>query len=293
MDLSSGPGRQAGHSRTDGPEAKAFIEVASTTTVIAETPVRHAPHHDLTLTGILMDRARSLLAVMVLSTFILTFLVQPFRIPSESMERTLLVGDFLLVNKSIFGPPGHWGWLLPYRQPRHQDIVVFHFPLDPDDHVVKRLIGAPGDRVRLRDGVVYRNGQPLVEPYTEQRRAIQVGDIFRDDFPLGRFTDPGVDAHWWTELQNDLSQGDLVVPPDRYFVLGDNRTFSRDSRYWGFVPRRNIVGLPMLIYFSDREPSRTDPPPMPGPAQDDRLGNSVVGKIMNFARWNRTLRVVR
>lgn len=269
-----------------------LIEVSSTTIVIEEVEYRAQTTPPGVVGGLLLDRLRSLLAMFVLSTFVLTFILQPFRIPSESMERTLLVGDFLLVNKCIFGARGHWGWLLPYREPQHQDIVVFHFPLDPDDHVVKRLIGQPGDRVHLRDGVVYRNELALDEPYTVQRHAVSRGDLFRDDFPLSRFTDPGVDAHWWHELQRDVANGDLVVPSARYFVLGDNRTFSRDSRYWGFVPRANVVGLPMLVYFSVREPSRTDQEMIPGSAPDDRLGNSVRSRLTSFARWDRFLRVV-
>ena len=277
------------------------VEVVTTSVLIEEvryevrTDPPYRPGHHLNLSAIVLDRARSLMAVMILATFVLTFLVQPFRIPSESMERTLLVGDFLLVNKVIYSPPGHWGWLLPYRQPQRGDIVVFHFPLDPDDHVVKRLIGENGDHLHMLDGVVYRNGTPLIEPYTLQATS-PVNDgrhAFRDNFPAARFTDPGVDAHWWTELHHDLSHGNLVVPPDRYFVLGDHRDDSRDSRYWGFVPRENVVGMPLLIYFSVLEPSRSDRSPIPPSMQDDRLGNSAVGRILSFARWERTLRVVQ
>lgn len=289
------------HRRLQVGEESRIVEVVTTSVLIEEVryevhsdhPHRPIPHTPLSF--IILDRVRSLMAVMILATFVLTFIVQPFRIPSESMERTLLVGDFLLVNKVIFSPPGNWGWLLPYRAPARGDIVVFHFPLDPDDHVVKRLIGDNGDRLHMRDGVVYRDGTPLLEPYTRQATwSINPGrDAFRDDFPAARFTDPGVDAHWWIELQHDISRGDLVVPPARYFVMGDNRDDSRDSRYWGFVPRVNIVGMPMLIYFSVREPSRTDRTPMPPSMQDDRLGNSAVGRMLSFARWERTLRVVQ
>ena len=277
-----------------------IIEVVTTSVLVEEVryEVRKAPQHNsshITVSAIVLDRVRSLMAVMVFATFVLTFMVQPFRIPSESMERTLLVGDFLLVNKVIYSPASHWGWLLPYREPRRGDIVVFHFPLDPDDHVVKRLIGDKGDRLHLREGMVYRNSTPLVEPYTRQATwSANAGrDAFRDNFPASQFTDPGVDAHWWAELQHDVSQGDLVVPAGRYFVLGDNRDDSRDSRYWGFVPRVNVVGMPMLIYFSVQEPSRTDRTPIPASMQDDRLGNSAVGRMLSFARWERTLRVVQ
>jgi signal peptidase I len=205
------------------------------------------------------------------------------------MERTMLVGDFLLVNKAVFSPAGLWRWLLPYRQPVRQDIVVFRFPLNPEELVVKRVIGAAGDRIHLSRGLVYRNSILLDEPYTAQRRTSAPEDAFRDDFPISSFTDPGVDAHWWSIVQRSMLNGELAVPPANYFVLGDNRTFSRDSRYWGFVPRENVVGMPMIIYFSVREPSRTDVPPPP----DDRLAKSSKGRLLDFARWDRVLRVVR
>jgi signal peptidase I len=240
-----------------------------------------------------LDRARTLLSVLVASLFILTFILQPFRIPSESMERTLLVGDLLLVNKVVFSPAGIWSWLLPYRPPHRGDILVFRFPLDGDDHVVKRIIGIGGDAVHLKNGVVYRNGEALDERYTRQLVTWPLArtDSFRDNFPNAIYTDPGVDAHWWFEMQRDRIRDNLIVPSRDYFVLGDNRNYSRDSRYWGFVPRQNIVGMPMIIYFSVREPSRTDP--APPAAQDDRLGDSVEGGILGFARWDRILRVVR
>ena len=293
------PGTARKHMQAGGDSET--VEIVTTAVLIQEvryevrTGPPHPSGHHLSLSSIVLDRVRSLMAVMILATFVLTFIVQPFRIPSESMERTLLVGDFLLVNKVIYSPAGHWGWLLPYREPQRGDIVVFHFPLDPDDHVVKRLIGVNGDRLHMLEGVVYRNGLPLVEPYTRQPYGLlnDGRDAFRDNFPTARFTDPGVDAHWWTELHHDLSQGDLVVPPARYFVLGDHRDDSRDSRYWGFVPRENVVGMPLLIYFSVREPSRSDRSPIPPSMQDDRLGNSAVGRILSFARWERTLRVVQ
>jgi signal peptidase I len=245
------------------------------------------------ITVIVLDRARALLALLVASLFILTFILQPFRISSESMERTLLVGDFVLVNKVVFAPAGVWRWLLPYRSPRHGDILVFRFPLDGDDHVVKRIIGAGGDAIHLKNGVVYRNGQTLSERYTRQLVTWSPGriDSYRDNFPNAIYLDPGVDARWWAELQHDRVSEDVIVPTGEYFVLGDNRNYSRDSRYWGFVPKQNIVGTPLLIYFSLREPSRTDTY-LPPTAQDDRLGDSATGAILRFARWGRILRVV-
>ena len=239
-----------------------------------------------------LDAARSLGSILIVALFILTFIAQPFRIPSESMERTLLVGDFLLVNKMIYARPGPFRSLLPYREVSRGDVVVFRFPLDPTDYVVKRVIAIPGDRVRLRDGIVYLNGAPLREPYAVYEAAYR--DQFRDQFPAGMFTDPGVDTHWWLEMRNNLEGGDLVVPPGSYFVLGDNRNHSRDSRYWGFVPRAAILGRPFIIYFSLRRPSATDTPTLP----DDKLGkfghdSDAVTSVADFARWDRMFRIVR
>jgi signal peptidase I len=235
------------------------------------------------------DTIRSLLSITVIALFILTFIAQPFRIPSESMERTLLVGDFLLVNKSAYGPRGLWGALLPYQPVRRGDIIVFHFPLDPSDHVVKRVIGIPGDRIRLQNGIVYINGQRQNEPFAIFEGSYQ--DSFRDQFPSALYTDLGVDTRWWMQMRSAVKNGELIVPQGSYFVLGDNRNYSRDSRYWGFVRRENIVGRPFIIYFSLHEPSSTDNAMLP----DDRLGHekSPLDTVIAFARWGRMFRVVR
>ena len=244
-----------------------------------------------------LESVRSLLSILVIALFALTFILQPFRIPSESMERTLLVGDFLLVNKMIYGPPGEWSHLLPYRQVQRGDIVVFHFPIDPTDHVVKRVVGVPGDRIRFVNGAVYRNGQAVTEPYAVYESAGE--DAFRDQFPSGGYTNPGIDPHWWQQMRGDVQNGELIVPANSYFVLGDNRNHSRDSRYWGFVPRENIVGRPFIIYFSLRQPSSTDLPELPRGAaaqtSGDKLGHEseAVDKVAEFARWGRILRIVR
>ena len=237
----------------------------------------------------LLEMARSLTCVVVIAVFILTFIVQPFRIPSESMEHTLLVGDFLLVNKTAYAPAGTWGWLLPYHRLRRGDIIVFHFPIDPSLHVVKRVIGLPGDHVRLENGQVWVNGVQIPEPYATFEPAY--ADEFRDNFPTELYTDPGVNPQWWMEMRRDVRSGDLVVPDGDYFVLGDNRNFSSDSRYWGYVTHDHIVGRPLLIYFSLREPSATDVAEVP----DDRLGqkSNPLSRIEGFARWNRFLRIVR
>lgn len=237
----------------------------------------------------LLDILRSTLMMVVATVFVLTFIAQPFRIPSESMERTLLVGDFLLVNKVTFAPPGAWKWLMPYRNPRRGDVIVFHYPLKASEHVVKRVIGLPGDAVHLQDGLAWVNGVPLDEPYAVFEPAYP--DAYRDNFPTNVYSDPGVDPRWWSEMESQVEDGNLMVPKGDYFVLGDNRNFSRDSRYWGYVPRKDIVGRPLLIYFSLREPSTTDP----DYSGNDRLGqkNDLTERLENFARWDRIMRIIR
>ncbi len=255
--------------------------------VIAAAPARTHTHHAHVIFPGPLETATSLMSLIVIALFVLTFIMQPFRIPSESMERTLLVGDFLLVNKTIYGPDQHWSWTLPYQKVNRGDIVVFHFPLEPSDHVVKRVAGLPGDRLHLDHGQLYVNGSPVEEPYAvfeDVRR-----DAFRDQFPAPLYTDPGIDTHWWMQMRKDVRDGELIVPEGSYFVLGDNRDHSRDSRYWGFVPVQNIVGRPFVIYFSLRRPSTTEP------LQDDKLGHDKVpaNNAVSFARWDRMFRVVR
>ena len=186
------------------------VGVAAARPLRSRAQAAHHSHAHLVFPN-LLDTFRSLLSIIVIALFVLTFVVQPFRIPSESMERTLLVGDFLLVNKSVYGPPGAWHWLLPYEQVKRGDVIVFHFPLDPSDHVVKRVVGVPGDRIRLQNGVVCINGQKQNEPFAIFEGAYQ--DNFRDQFPAKLYTDPGVDTHWWMQMRHDVQNGELVVPP--------------------------------------------------------------------------------
>jgi signal peptidase I len=230
----------------------------------------------------------SLLRTLVVALFLLTFLLQPFFIPSESMEHTLLVGDFLLVNKQIFAPAGKLTrWIMPYRDIQHGDIVVFHHPRPP--LLVKRVIGLPGDRVRIEEGRVWVNDIPLSEPYAAFEPA--AFNPARDNFPVSVYSDPSIDLDWWRQMQGLVHNGELVVPPGMYFVLGDNRNHSDDSRFWGLVPRSAIVARPLVIYFSLRRPSTTDVEQVP----DDRLGHDgeLTAKLAEFARWKRIFRVIR
>ncbi len=231
----------------------------------------------------------SLLQTVVAALFLLTFVLQPFLIPSESMERTLLVGDFLLVNKQVFGPAGWHGWtngLLPYRDVERGDIVVFHHP-DPR-YLVKRVVGLPGDRIRIADGHVLVNDVPIKEPYVVHEPALP--NPFRDNFPARLYTDPNIDPTWWSQMQGLTVNGELVVPEGEYFTLGDNRNHSKDSRYWGLVPRSAIVARPLVIYFSLRRPSTTDV----AEPTDDRLGHDreLTARLAELVRWHRIFHVV-
>ncbi|MGA8087973.1 MAG: signal peptidase I [Terracidiphilus sp.] len=233
----------------------------------------------------------SLLQTVVVALFVLTFVLQPFLIPSESMEHTLLVGDFLLVNKQIFAPSGSdrnfTHWMMPYRDIERGDIVVFHHP-QPHPYLVKRVIGVPGDRLRIQNGQVVVNDVPIREPYVAFEPAAP--SQFRDNFPASVYTDPDVDPEWWKQMQTLTQNGELVIPPGKYFVLGDNRNHSFDSRSWGFVPRQAIIARPLVIYFSVRRPSTTDVQQ----AADDRLGHEreLSARLAAFARWKRIFRVV-
>jgi signal peptidase I len=230
----------------------------------------------------------TLLSLVVVALFLNTFVLQPFLIPSESMEHTLLVGDFLLVNKQVYAPAGKLSqWLLPYRDVARGDIIVFHHP-QPHPYLVKRVVGIPGDRLRIDDGRVTVNGLTQNEPYAAFEPA--ASNPFRDDFPAKIYTDPEVDPLWWSQMQSLTHNGELIVPPGEFFVLGDNRNHSDDSRYWGFVSRQEIMARPVVIYFSLTRPSTTDVQQ----AADDRLGHDreLSTRLTGFARWKRIFHVV-
>jgi signal peptidase I len=191
---------------------------------------------------------RSLLEFLVVALFALTFILQPFRIPSESMVPTLRVGDFLMVDKQAYEPEGAISWMLPPSSIHRGDLVVFHYPVDPSMHLVKRVVAVAGDRVRLKHGRVWINEQAVEEPYAFYSPAAI--DDFRDNFPSLRQADPSLDPNWWMRLRRSIVDGELTVPRGQLFVLGDNRNDSEDSRYWGFVPERDVVGRPFVVYFS-------------------------------------------
>jgi signal peptidase I len=217
-----------------------------------------------------LTAVQALLLVVVVATFVITFIVQPFRIPSESMDPTLRVGDFLLMNKQAFAPHGRLDFLLPRTPVRRGDVAVFHYPVHPEVDFIKRVVGLPGDRLHLRDGRLFVNGKAVDEPYAFY--AASAPDSFRDNFPALHSIDSNVDPAWWMMMRQDVRDGDLYIPPGRYFAMGDNRNDSEDSRYWGFVPESALVGKPMVVYFSVA----------PGPAK--ATWGQKLGRLFRSAR---------
>ena len=197
---------------------------------------------------------RSLGMALVLFLGIRSFLVEAFQIPSGSMERTLLAGDFLFVNKAVFGAqiPGTRARLPAFETPRRGDVVVFAYPRNPDLNYVKRVIGVGGDTVEMRAGRVRVNGDPLAEPYV--LRSDPTHDVMDPEFAWQRGYFAGAPDEARRLHPTRDNWGPLVVPTGKYFVLGDNRDNSADSRYWGFVDAAAVRGRPMVVYFSyDRE----------------------------------------
>jgi signal peptidase I len=234
----------------------------------------------------------SLAAVLVTGLFIITFILQAFEIPSSSMEDTLLIGDHVFVNREQFAPKTKWmGPLLPYRDIKRGDIVVFLSPAEPGLYVVKRIMGIPGDRLHLRDGAVYRNGDKLTEPYVMHKGPLFY-DPYRDNFPAVPPSDAyNVSPDWQLQMRSHIEGDDIVVPPDSYFGMGDNRDVSLDSRYWGFIPKENVIGRPMFVYWSFNTP----PDQYRHTEMSERIG-FLVHVVIHFfdeTRWRRTFRLVQ
>lgn len=200
----------------------------------------------------LSEYLESLLVTVILALFGTSFVVQAFKIPSQSMEKTLLVGDHLLVNKFVFGGRGAWyDKYLPYRSLQRGDIIVFKFPYQDHPHFVKRVIGLPGDHLKLVDQQVYVNGKPLNESYVVHDPASGYDPLNYSFPPVGNQLFASlVQPEWAHEIREYIQGDELVVPPGKYFAMGDNRDHSLDSRYWGFVDREAIMGRPFLIYWS-------------------------------------------
>jgi signal peptidase I len=227
----------------------------------------------------------SMASVLVIGLFIITFNLQAFEIPSSSMENTLLIGDHVFVDRITLAPKTKWAApVVHYRDVKRGDIIVFRYPEDIRMTFVKRAIGIPGDRIRLVNKDVYRNGVKLDEPYKIHKS--DYIDPYRDNFP----SQPDHISYAGQEemLRNHVVNGEVVVPPDSVFAMGDNRDNSSDSRYWGFVPRANIIGKPLIIYWSYS--ASTDQ------LQDPSISvTHIVDLVKNFVpktRWTRTFRLI-
>ena len=232
----------------------------------------------------------SIAAVFVTGLFIITFVVQAFEIPSKSMVETLQVGDHVFVDRVRFAPDTSWMKLaVPYRQIRRGDIVVFLSPAEAGLFVVKRIRGVPGDRIHLREGKLYVNGQLQDEPFAKHDGSHR---DYRDNFPSVPPTDfDQVTPEWRLTMNAHIQGEDLVVPPDGYFAMGDNRDISYDSRYWGFIPRENIIGRPLFIYWSFNTPE--DQYQRKQLSERAAFIAHVIIHFFDETRWRRTLNMVR
>jgi signal peptidase I len=219
----------------------------------------------------LREYFESIVIAVILALFIRTFVVQAFKIPTGSMEPNLLIGDHLLVNKFVFAPTATrlQRALLPVGTIARRDVIVFKYPEEPDRDFIKRVIGLPGDTVELREKKVYVNGTALEEPYAH---------FLEQPGGSGEF-------HEVTSFDVRERYGPVTVPADHFFVMGDNRDNSQDSRYWGFLPRDYVKGKALLIYWS-YEAERGD-------YQEEGAGATIKGLVSVFAhfftrtRWDR------
>ncbi|MBB5058715.1 signal peptidase I [Granulicella aggregans] len=245
-----------------------------------------------------LESLASICTVLAIGLFVMTFIFQNFEIPSGSMEKTLLIGDHVVVDRVTLAPRTTWAPFLDYRPVHRGDVIVFlkPNPETPDLFLVKRAIGLPGDHIHLRNGILYLNGVAQDEPQAAKPNNNgsyqDAYNAYRDDFPsLMASVDQGATASWSLEMPTNVENGDLVVPPGKVFAMGDNRTESLDSRYWGFVPQENIVGRPMFVYWSFNTPADQIEKTSVG----DRLGFIVhiITHIFPGTRWSRTFHVIR
>ncbi|HVR42709.1 MAG TPA: signal peptidase I [Thermoanaerobaculia bacterium] len=223
------------------------------------------------------DNFEAIVIAMIFLNFVRIFVFQSFKIPTGSMIDNLLIGDHLFVNKFVYGVPGPepLAGALPIRDIRRGDIVIFRFPDDPSLDYVKRVIGLPGESISIRDKVVHVGGEPLAEPYTSFRDATVIPDS------------PGLPEPFRSRDQMQPYR----IPEGSYFVMGDNRDDSYDSRYWGPVARELIKGRPFLIYWS----YRADPPDPTRPQTLGRMVASVLDVVFHFfskTRWDRMFFIV-
>ena len=244
-----------------------------------------------------LESLASICTVLAIGLFVMTFIFQNFEIPSASMEKTLLIGDHVLVDRISLAPPSLWARFVHYRDVRRGDVIVFYKPNSetPDLYLVKRAIGLPGDRIHLRNGIVFLNGVAQDEP--QAGKPASNGDpedaylSYRDDFPEAGADMPGATAEWAEEIPSRIQNGEIVVPPGKVFAMGDNRTKSLDSRFWGFVPRENIVGRPMFVYWSFKTPSTQ----IFKQSLGERISfmGHVLLHLVDGTRWSRTFHIIR
>jgi signal peptidase I len=258
--------------------------VAEEKTEVLETPVEH-PFKRLR-----NDVPRGVVAEWTVTIILLLFgtttLVQAFVIPTGSMEDTLLIGDHLLVDKLAYAPSGPvTEHVLPYEKIHRGDIIVFRYPINIKDTFVKRVMGVPGDRIKLINKKVILNGHELDE-HTYAVHKLEYIDSYRDNFP----TEPNVPLYPPAQemLKNNVKNGEVIVPENSYFAMGDNRDSSLDSRYWGFVPRENIIGKPLIIYWSYDAPTEQLASPNIGL---DHIFD-VALHFFTKTRWNRTFNLI-
>jgi len=223
----------------------------------------------------LREYFESIVVAVILALFIRTFVVQAFKIPTGSMEQNLLIGDHLLVNKFVFSPTATDAErsLLPVTSINRGDVIVFKYPEDPERDFIKRVIGLPGDVVEVRHKRVYIDGRPLDEPYVYYLRP-----------PSAAASPFGV-----ADLREQY--GPVTVPPSEYFVMGDNRDNSQDSRYWGFLPRDLVKGRALVIYWSYE--SGADELYATGSGSVIRRLWSGITDFFTHSRWERFLHPIR
>jgi signal peptidase I len=229
----------------------------------------------------------SIVACGIIALFVTTFVVQAFKIPTGSMKSTLLIGDHLLVNKFVYGiKPGFIGKLLPYREPKRGDVIVFKYPNDPDMAYVKRLIGVPGDTVEMIGRTVFINGEDLKENYNvkDDEDGNIVNTVINDPekrYEVQYFSPTSDRSHW----------GPYEVPEGGYFAMGDNRDNSQDSRYWQFIPRDYMLGRPLMIYWSFE--TARDEYLRTSPGERIERITDVVFHFFSKTDWKRTFKIIR
>jgi len=284
-----------------GAEARAAADRSEAAVIAANTAAGRPVDAEIKETP--LEALASICSVLVVGLFIMGFIFQNFVIPSGSMEKTLLIGDHVLVDRITLAPPTSWAPFVHYRPVKRGDIIVFlkPNPETPDLILVKRAVGIPGDRIHLRHGILYVNGVAQNEPYAKMPNDNDgnFDDTYqpaRDDFPsdlagIEQAASQNHAALWAVELPSHIQGDDIVVPPGKVFAMGDNRTESLDSRYWGFVPMENIMGRPMFVYWSFVTPADQEDKTSLG----DRLTFMVhiVTHFFTGTRWSRTFHVVR